>query len=263
MSAEDDEALSRQIVRLRDIMAALRDPVRGCPWDQQQNFASIAPYTIEEAYEVADAIQRADMDDLAGELGDLLLQVVYHSRMAEEDGHFRLTDVVRRIADKMVARHPHVFGQDIVADAEAQTRNWEDMKAAERGDAGTLSGVALALPALMRAEKLQKRAARVGFDWPDPVGPRAKIHEELAELDAAGSDEERLAEGGDLLFAVVNYLRHLGIDPEAALRDTNARFTRRFEHVETAATRPLADHSLEEIETLWVQAKAEESRTKL
>jgi ATP diphosphatase len=236
-----------------EIMRRLRDPVNGCSWDREQTFETIAPYTIEEAYEVADAIQRRDLDELKDELGDLQLQVVYHARIAEELGAFSIDDVMASICAKMIRRHPHIFG-----DA-AETPGWEALKAAERSDrqdVSALAGVALALPALKRAEKLQKRAARVGFDWPDASGPRAKIEEELAELDSASNDEERAAELGDLLFSVVNYARHLGIDPEAALRDSSARFEARFRHVETASERPLKEHDIEALEALWQQAKA-------
>src|SRR5919202_3303867 len=195
---------SRDISRLIEIMAALRTPVTGCPWDLEQTFATIAPYTIEEAYEVADAIARGDMDALADELGDLQLQVVFHARMAEEAGLFTLTDVVNRISDKMERRHPHIFG-----DAEHGGHHlWEKIKAEERAanpDKSALAGVALALPALERAAKLQRRAARVGFDWPDATGPRAKIDEELGELDAAAGEAEKRHELGDLLFSVVNH----------------------------------------------------------
>ncbi|MEE4350751.1 MAG: nucleoside triphosphate pyrophosphohydrolase [Pacificimonas sp.] len=247
--------LAREIERLRDVMAALRSPVGGCPWDLEQDFASIAPYTIEEAYEVADAIEREDMDDLRSELGDLLLQTVYHARMAEEVGTFDLADVTAGIADKMIARHPHVFGDATVADAEAQTENWETMKAKERGTSGALDGVALALPALMRAQKLQKRAARVGFDWPDKDGPREKVNEELAELDAARTEAERLAEAGDLLFAAVNFIRHHGIDAEQALKAANSKFERRFAFVEKEADSALSAMSLDQMEALWQRAK--------
>lgn len=236
------------------IMARLRDPQNGCSWDRVQTFETIAPYTIEEAYEVADAIQRRDMRDLRDELGDLQLQVVYHARIAEELGAFSIDDVMASICAKMVRRHPHIFG-----DA-AESPGWEALKAEERGaseDRSALAHVAHALPALKRAEKLQKRAARVGFDWPDASGPRAKIEEEMAEIDAASSDAERTAEVGDLLFSVVNYARHLGVDPEAALRDSSARFEARFRHVEAFADGPLADMGIEALETLWQRAKNE------
>jgi ATP diphosphatase len=241
------------LAELVEIMRRLRDPVNGCSWDREQTFETIAPYTIEEAYEVADAIQRRDLAELKDELGDLQLQVVYHARIAEELGAFSMDDVMTSICAKMIRRHPHIFG-----DA-AETPGWEALKAAERSereDASALAGVALALPALKRAEKLQKRAARVGFDWPDASGPRAKIEEELAELDAAANEEERAAEIGDLLFSVVNYARHLGIDPEAALRDSSARFEARFRHVERASEQPLNELDIEALEALWQQAKA-------
>lgn len=240
------------------ILADLRDPVSGCPWDREQNFASIAPYTIEEAYEVADAIARNDTAALCDELGDLLLQVVYHARMAEEVGAFAFPDVVAAICGKMIRRHPHVYGDAGARDAAQQTLAWEAQKATERAGQRALDGVALGLPALTRAEKLQKRAARVGFDWPDAKGPRAKIAEELAELDAAQSEAERQHELGDLLFSVVNYARHSGLDPEAALRDANARFERRFAHVEDAAGEQLTELTLEQLDVLWADAKAAE-----
>jgi ATP diphosphatase len=236
------------------IMARLRDPETGCAWDKVQTFSTIAPYTIEEAYEVADAIQRNDMADLKDELGDLQLQVVYHARIAEELGAFTIDDVMTSICAKMVRRHPHIFG-----DA-AESPGWEALKAAERSereDNSALAHVAHALPALKRAEKLQKRAARVGFDWPDAAGPRAKIAEELAEIDAAVSDEERAAEVGDLLFSVVNYARHLGIDPETALRGAAARFEARFRKVEQLAEQPLSEMDIDALETLWQRAKSE------
>jgi ATP diphosphatase len=238
---------------LVEIMRRLRDPVNGCSWDREQTFETIAPYTIEEAYEVADAIQRHDLDDLKDELGDLQLQVVYHARIAEELGAFSITDVMASICAKMIRRHPHILG-----DA-AETPGWEALKAAERSrreDLSAIAGVALALPALKRAEKLQKRAARVGFDWPDASGPRSKIEEELAELDAAATDAERSAELGDLLFSIANYARHLGIDPESALRESSMRFEARFRHVETASERPLQELNIDELETLWQKAKA-------
>ena len=242
------------IDRLVTIMARLRDPVSGCEWDTVQTFATIAPYTIEEAYEVADAIERADMADLKDELGDLLLQVVFHARMAEEAGDFALNDVVAAICDKMERRHPHIFGEA----TEGGHYLWEQIKAAERGAKGAqsaLDGVAVGLPALLRAEKLQKRAARTGFDWPDASGPRAKIDEELAEVETAASDAEREEEVGDLLFAVVNWARKLDIDPEAALRAANAKFERRFKAME-AADDKFSERSLDEQEALWQRVKA-------
>ena len=234
------------------IMRQLRDPANGCEWDRVQTFATIAPYTIEEAYEVADAIARGDMADLQDELGDLQLQIVYHARMAEEIGAFTIDDVMTAICAKMIRRHPHIFGD------EAHSPGWEALKAAERHhheDKSALAGVALALPALRRAEKLQHRAARVGFDWPDISGPRAKILEELEELDAAASPDEREAELGDLLFSVVNYARHLDIDPETALRQAAQRFETRFRHVEEIADKTLKDMNIDQLEALWQQAK--------
>ena len=246
------------IDRLTTIMARLRDPETGCDWDVAQDFATIAPYTIEEAYEVADAIARGDMADLKDELGDLLLQVVFHSRMAEEAGLFALPDVVAAISDKMERRHPHVFGDSPGGHAQ----HWERLKANEReakGDSGALDGVAIGLPALLRAEKLQKRAARTGFDWPDAEGPRAKVIEEIAEIDAA-SPAEREEEIGDLLFAVVNWARHLGVDAEAALRAANAKFERRFKAMEAEAGDAFAGLDLDAKEELWLSAKRTEQR---
>ena len=241
--------------RLLTIMARLRDPQTGCPWDVAQTFATIAPYTIEEAYEVADACAAGDLAALKDELGDLLLQVVFHARIAEEAGAFGFDDVATAIADKMERRHPHVFGDQPREHGHAQ---WESIKAAERADkndTSALAGVALALPALMRAEKLQKRAARTGFDWPDVSGARAKILEELGEVDTATTHAERQEEMGDLLFSVVNYARKLGIDPEVALRGCNAKFERRFRHAEQAAGESFAGLSLDEKEALWQAAK--------
>ena len=239
------------IERLVAIMARLRDPQRGCEWDVAQTWATIAPYTIEEAYEVADAIMRNDADDLKDELGDLLLQVVFHSRIAEEAGAFTFADVVGSISDKMERRHPHIFG------AVTASPGWEELKAAERAgkdDTSALAGVAAGLPALMRAVKLQKRAARVGFDWPNTDGPRAKVHEEIDEVVAASADEIH-EEVGDLLFAVVNWARHLGIDSEAALRAGNAKFERRFRAMEEAAGDAFPAMTLDEQEALWQQVK--------
>ena len=238
------------IEHLVAIMARLRDPVNGCEWDRAQTFATIAPYTIEEAYEVADAITRDDIGDLKDELGDLLLQVVFHSRIAEESGAFALPDVIAAISDKMERRHPHIFGDAV------DTPGWEAIKAAERGTAGALEGVAHGMPALSRAEKLQKRAARTGFDWPDVSGARAKIVEELTEIDAAVSEADRFEEVGDLLFAVVNFARHLGIDPEAALRGGNAKFETRFRAMEEMAGNGFAALPLDDKEALWISAKA-------
>ncbi|WP_112322976.1 nucleoside triphosphate pyrophosphohydrolase [Oceanibium sediminis] len=251
------------MARLRDIMARLRDPETGCPWDVEQDSASIAPYTIEEAHEVADAIARNDMSDLRDELGDLLLQVVFHARIAEEAGDFDFDDVAGGISDKMVRRHPHVFGDESRDKTpEQQTADWEAIKAAERGPAGVLDGVALGLPALTRALKLQKRAARVGFDWPAVDQVLDKIVEEAGELAEAEGDPDKLEdEFGDLLFVMVNLGRHLGLDAEAALRRTNAKFTRRFGKVEDALSaegRSPEAATLEEMDTLWNAAKAEE-----
>ena len=237
------------------IMARLRDPDGGCEWDLAQNFASIAPYTIEEAYEVADAIERADMHDLRDELGDLLLQVVFHARMAEEAGAFAIDDVIASICDKMVRRHPHIFRGNSSNESGAIEKRWEEIKAAERGDVGILDGVALALPALLRAQKIQKRAARVGFDWPDTSGAKAKILEELDEAEAASEPAEVEDEVGDLLFAVVNYARHRGVDPETALRGATAKFERRFRHMETVSNQSLGSLTLDQLEHLWIIAK--------
>ena len=238
--------------RLVEIMRRLRNPVSGCEWDTAQSFETIAPYTIEEAYEVADAIARKDMDALADELGDLQLQVVFHAQMAKEAGLFTLEDVLERICDKMERRHPHIFG-----DAEHGGHHlWELIKAEERAanpDKSALAGVALALPALERAAKLQRRAARLGFDWPDVAGPRAKIDEELAELDAETDHDRKLEELGDLLFAVVNLARHLNIEPEAALREANRKFEQRFRRIEQKPG--FADMPLNQKELLWIEAK--------
>ena len=240
--------------RLVAIMRRLRDPARGCSWDLQQSFATIAPYTIEEAYEVADAIDRGDMEALEDELGDLQLQVVFHAQMAEELGHFTLDDVMNRICDKLERRHPHIFG-----DA-AESPGWDSIKAAERkqrADSSVLAGVANALPALDRAAKLQRRASRTGFDWPDSGGARAKIDEELAELDRETNPKRREEELGDLLFAVVNLARHLNIDPEEALRKANRKFEARFRAIE--AEPGFEAMSLDEKEALWKAAKAAQS----
>jgi ATP diphosphatase len=237
---------------LRDIMARLRDPETGCPWDVEQDFRTIAPYTIEEAYEVADAIERDDMAALRDELGDLQLQVVFHARMAEEAGAFDLKDVLDSISAKMIRRHPHVFG-------DGASPGWEEIKAAERAgaseDGSALAGVASALPALLRAEKLQKRAARTGFDWPDPDGARDKVAEEIDEVRTAATDADRFEEMGDLLFAVVNWSRKLGIDPEAALRAANLKFEKRFRAMEDIAGEAFKGLSLDDKEALWVRVK--------
>jgi len=264
-------AACESLQRLLAVMARLRDSDGGCPWDLVQDFASIAPYTIEEAYEVADAIERDDMTALKEELGDLLLQVVFHARMAEENGVFDFSDVAKTISDKMVRRHPHVFGELAIEGAAAQSRAWEDIKAAERaekadgnGDGnGLLPNVPLALPASTRAEKLQKRAARVGFDWPEVAQVFDKIDEEITEIKREiqnGSGQDRLQdELGDLLFAVVNLGRHLGVDPERALRGTNRKFERRFHIIEETFGPGLEAASLEEMEAAWLAAKEMEA----
>lgn len=266
MLFDDSGDAGAQMRRLQAIMACLRDPDRGCPWDIEQDFASIAPYTIEEAHEVADAIERRAWDELPGELGDLALQVVYHAQMAAEGGLFDLSDVLRVICAKMIHRHPHVFGDESRdKTADQQVADWEKIKAAERADRaeqGVLDGVAMGLPALTRALKLQKRAARVGFDWPSTREVLAKIVEEAEELEEA---QDRLGpaevaeEYGDLLFVMVNLGRHLGVDPEAALRATNGKFIRRFGHVEQALAargRSPAQSDLAEMDALWDEAKA-------
>ena len=254
--------------RLLEIMRRLRDPETGCPWDIEQDFGTIAPYTIEEAYEVADAIAREDWTELEGELGDLLLQTVYHTQMGSEAGHFTFESVVRNIADKMVARHPHVFGDESrEKSAEQQVQDWEKIKAAERAQKAqtrTLDGVAIGLPALTRAVKLQKRAARVGFDWPDVSHVIDKIIEEAGELVEARetlSHKEITEEFGDLLFVVANLARHLDIDPEEALRAANGKFTRRFAAVEDALAargKTPAQSNLAEMDALWDAAKLAE-----
>ncbi|MEM8572773.1 MAG: nucleoside triphosphate pyrophosphohydrolase [Pseudomonadota bacterium] len=257
------------VPRLLEIMARLRDPSRGCPWDIVQTFETIAPYTIEEAYEVADAIERESFGELRDELGDLLLQVVYHARMAEEAGHFDFAAIVRAISDKMVRRHPHVFGEESREKSpEQQMRDWETIKAAERGEVNrrvsALDGVAAGLPALTRAVKLQKRAARVGFDWPNAEEVLAKVAEESAELVAeqrAGHAEKVAEEYGDLLFVMANLARHLDVDPEAALRAANAKFTRRFQGIEAHLARDgrsPVDSDLAEMDALWDRVKAAE-----
>ncbi|ANB34256.1 ATP diphosphatase [Rhodovulum sulfidophilum] len=269
---EDSDRLIRDpkggLPRLLEIMRRLRDPKTGCPWDIEQDFRSIAPYTIEEAYEVADAIEREAWDELEGELGDLLLQSVYHAQMGEEAGLFDFHSVADRVSDKMVARHPHVFGaEDREKSAEQQTRDWETIKAAERADKearGVLDDVALALPALTRAVKLQKRAARVGFDWPETAQVIDKIVEEAQELVEARetlTQAEVFEEFGDLLFVVANLARHLKIEPEEALRAANAKFTRRFNGIEArlaAMGKRPEDSDLAEMDALWDAVKAEE-----
>lgn len=267
--ATDDAS---QMNRLLAIMRALRDPETGCPWDIEQTFASIAPYTIEEAYEVADAIDRGDMDDLKGELGDLLFQSVFHAQMAQDAGAFGFADVARTMSDKMVARHPHVFGdENRNKSSDQQSADWESIKAAERAgrDEGrTLDGVAIGLPALLRALKLQKRAARVGFDWPDVSHVIDKIAEEAAEVVEARdtlTQAQVIEEVGDLLFVMANFARHLNVDPEDALRKANAKFTRRFEGIEDALAKQgktPADSDLEEMDLLWNAVKRGEDASK-
>jgi ATP diphosphatase len=267
-----DSLPKEPLARLLAVMAWLRDRQHGCPWDIDQTFRTIAPYTIEEAYEVADAIERDDMPALKEELGDLLLQVVYHSQIAREAGSFGFDDVAAAIADKMVDRHPHVFGDMDIRTADAQTVSWEARKAAERaakganeGTPGALDGVALALPALMRAEKIQKRAARVGFDWATIAPVIDKIEEELrelrAELEAGKVEQAKVAdELGDVLFAVANLARHCKVDPEVALRATNDKFEKRFRHIERRLAetgRKPSDAGLEEMEALWQEAKGQ------
>ena len=265
---------SRDIARLIEIMAALRDPLTGCPWDKEQNFASIAPYTVEEAFEVADAIARHDLGDLREELGDLLLQVVYHARLAEEIAAFDFGDIVEAITKKMIRRHPHVFGDDEARSAGAAKGFWEQIKAEEkreRGDSRSqrfLDGVSAGLPALARAIKLQRKASMVGFDWNDPMRVIEKLREEAdefaAELDRTPNEPERLAdEVGDLLFAVANLARHVNVDPDQALRQANAKFVSRFGYVEAtlaADGRTLDEASLDEMERLWQAAKGREQR---
>ena len=251
---------------LLDIMAKLRDPDGGCPWDVEQDFASIAPYTIEEAYEVADAIEQGDMPSLKGELGDLLLQVVFHAQMAAEAGHFDYGDVVQAVSEKMVQRHPHVFGDVSIADADAQTRAWEDQKAGERAlkaknegrEPSVLDDVARGLPALMRAEKLQKRAARVGFEWDDISGVYDKLEEEIGELRNATDEVNFEEEIGDMLFVIANLARWHKIDPEEALRKTNAKFLRRFHYIEAELKKrgkTPEQSDLQEMDALWNEAK--------
>jgi MazG family protein len=266
----DQPAAERSIDRLIGIMARLRDPVDGCPWDVAQTFATIAPYTVEEAYEVADAIERGDLHDLKDELGDLLLQVVFHARMAEEQGSFAFDDVVDAICDKMLRRHPHVFADARFASIDQQSRAWEDIKSLERAAKGRakslLDDVPSGLPALTRAVKLSKRAARVGFVWSTTQAVLDKVHEELGELEQeirVGDREKARQELGDLLFVCANLARDLDIDPEDALRATNAKFIRRFQFIEAALAERGASpdqSTLEEMDGLWNDAKAEEKR---
>lgn len=263
-----DDGAAAAIGRLLEVMARLRDPEGGCPWDLEQTFATIAPHTIEEAYEVADAIADGDTDGLRDELGDLLLHVVFHARMAEEEDLFDFAAVARAITDKMVRRHPHVFGDAVAKDADAVLRSWEEIKARERegrerkDDGGVLDGIVRAAPALVRARKLQEAAAAAGFDWPDPEGALAKVGEEAGEVRAARADGGAVAdEVGDLLFSVVNLARHLDVDPETALRGANERFRRRFRRIEKALERngeSLAGASLARMDELWEEAKAAE-----
>ena len=260
--------MTRPIERLLAIMARLRDPERGCPWDREQNFATIAPYTIEEAYEVADAIERQNMTALKDELGDLLFQVVFHARMAEEHGLFAFDDVAEAIGDKMERRHPHVFGDAEIASIAAQNEAWEAHKAAEReakGEAASVvDGVAIALPALLRAAKISRRAARIGFDWPDAASVIDKIEEELDKIEDAIDDSASPAaleeEIGDLLFATANLARKLDIEPETALRRATAKFERRFRRVETLAAERAVGRNLDALEALWQEIKAQEER---
>ncbi|MEO0617108.1 MAG: nucleoside triphosphate pyrophosphohydrolase [Pseudomonadota bacterium] len=264
------------ISKLIDIMAALRDPESGCPWDLEQDFASIAPYTIEEAYEVADAIERGALHELPDELGDLLLQVVFHARMAQEQGLFAFDDVVTAIVDKMVRRHPHVFGDEDRGDSARVLGRWEDIKAAERAAAGgekaeddsALAGVATGLPALQRAVKLGKRAGRAGFDWRAPEQVRGKVEEELAEIDAAiaalppgvaGADTAVEEELGDLLFSVAQWSRHLGVDPARALRRASAKFERRFRRMEADLDGSIDGHDDAALDDAWEAAKARDA----
>lgn len=257
------QALTPDITPLHTIMARLRDPLSGCPWDLVQNFATIAPYTIEEAYEVADAIERNDTEALKDELGDLLLQVVFHSQMATELGQFTLQDVIDGICAKMVRRHPHIFADITVTKPDQVLQNWEDIKALERSaasDNSALAGVAIALPALLRAQKIQKRAARTGFDWPDSSGARDKVLEELQEVQDAESHAEIAEEIGDLLFAVVNLARFHDVDAEHALKAANAKFERRFKDMEKAAGPAFPELSLDAKEALWKLAKGKENQ---
>ncbi|PPQ29128.1 nucleoside triphosphate pyrophosphohydrolase [Rhodopila globiformis] len=265
--SEPDASAEAEIRRLLDIMAALRDPATGCPWDKEQSFDTIAPYTIEEAYEVADAIAQRDFTSLPDELGDLLFQVVYHARMAEEEGLFGFADVAKCISDKMIRRHPHVFSEAAARGAAEQTAAWEVQKSAERAarrQSGTLAGVSVALPALTRAEKLTRRAARVGFDWPDAEQVLAKLDEEIQELRAElpGAEPERLKdEVGDLLFVLANLARKLDLHPEECLRHANEKFVRRFNAMErdfAAEAKSLSELALDQMEEGWQRVKAAE-----
>ncbi|MBL8550438.1 MAG: nucleoside triphosphate pyrophosphohydrolase [Hyphomonadaceae bacterium] len=262
-----DATLAEAVAGVIALMVRLRDPERGCPWDQQQTFASIAPFTIEEAYEVAEAINRGDMPALKEELGDLLFQVVFHARLGEEAGQFDFAGIASALTAKMQERHPHVFGGAEMRDAQAQTEAWETQKAAKRAAKGAslLDDVPLALPALMRAEKLTKRATRIGFDWPDTDSVYDKLDEEIGELKEAQASGDKAAiqdEFGDVLFVMANLARKLGLDPEEALRQANAKFTRRFGHIEGALARAgkSGRQELEALEALWIEAKALEKK---
>lgn len=269
VTLSESQASTQQLNTLLDIMARLRDPEKGCPWDLEQDFSTIAPYTLEEAYEVAEAIERHAPDELCDELGDLLFQVVFHAQMAGEQGWFEFADVVAAINEKLIRRHPHVFGDEKIADASAQSLAWERHKAKERAERGeaadsVLDGIPLALPALVRAQKIQRRAARVGFDWVDTDDVLAKLDEELAELKqalTAGESVEHMREElGDLMFSAVNLARFLGADAESLMRAANHKFDRRFRRVEQLAgeaRRELGDCSLDELEAFWQQAKSE------
>ena len=271
-TTETQQDTTWPLQRLREIMRRLRDPHNGCPWDRVQTFASLVPHTLEEAYEVASSVEQNHLGELRDELGDLLFQVVFYSQIAQEQGLFDLDDVAAAICDKLERRHPHVFGNAQVADADAQTVAWEQLKAAERHgrdpDAGILDGIAAALPALTRAAKLQRRAARVGFDWPAIAPVMDKVVEELDELRTEldrGAGEARVRdEVGDLLFVCVNLARHAGVDPEQALRGSNAKFERRFRHIEVAMRRKgidIADAGLAQMDALWDEAKGQEDNT--
>ena len=254
--------MTSQIARLLNIMATLRDPSVGCEWDRAQSHETIVPHTIEEAYEVADAVERGDLEDLKDELGDLLFQVIFQSRIAEESNQFRFEDVAQAISDKLEARHPHIFG-DAELGNDARDERWEALKADERARKGAksaLDGVAHALPALLRAQKLQKRAARTGFDWPDTDGPIAKLHEELEELAQATSEGDQYEEAGDLLFATVNLVRAYGINAEEALRAANHKFEARFRGMESLAGEKFDSLTLEEQEELWQVVKGQEKK---
>lgn len=252
--------MSEQITRLLNIMATLRDPTNGCEWDRAQSHETIVPHTIEEAYEVADAVERGDINDLKDELGDLLFQVIFQARIAEESETFKFEDVAKAISDKLEARHPHIFGNEKIGN-DVRDDRWEALKSAERAKKGAdsaLDGVAHALPALLRAQKLQKRAARTGFDWPDLEGPISKLHEEIDELKSAASKAHQFEEAGDLLFAVVNLVRAYDISAEEALRAANHKFEERFRGMEEIAGERFSSLPLEEQEELWQRVKRKE-----